>query len=627
MSRTRIIYGGLAGILAALVIAMIPIMSSCKKELGVDPVPQARDLVGSVRETPSGRSLRSANVNLQLCDGTNIQTTSTDSAGNFVFSGIPIIPAGSCYRVIVQAAGYVPKDTTVNCNCDQLQVGVLYVSVTSCLLTVAPPAVNFGARGPGESVDTLFTVKNPGVVAVTITQLRLTGAPGTTGFTLDATNARVAEDVLPGNADTRSFNVRFSSTQPGVHRDTVLIGKGCDNAPNRVPLEATIATCALSFTPSALNFGILENGYRDSTITVVVRNTSLITAHIDSIWVEGGATFTIDTSGARRSLAPNATMTIRVTAHPLAPTPVPVTGRLVIRTDCNSDQNCPATVTIEAPQCEIPAFSINWESQRGNADTLTIFIINKSIVARLRVDSVIASTTSPSASPNVFEAKVRALGPSYYVKAGDTLKVDVIFRPVDIVQYLGSVQVFSNSQTPCGGTGLGLVATGLRAPSSYPGVLLKWSPFTSTTFLYKGWRFTERKAVADSNNYCNITTSIGDSIPRGEFGINIADFRFGGLLPNGKINISGLRGVKWLANGASGAQLSDPRFKTLTSADFASSNGCLSQFSLYDIIAIRQYESNYYGLIYITAAGYNSEGIQFILFDTIYDIYIPFRNR
>jgi hypothetical protein len=623
MSRTRILMRGLVGIVVVLVL----FMSSCKRELSTDSVSQARDLVGTVLLSPGNVAVDSATVILRLCDGTQLQTTLTNAAGQFTFANVPIVPEGSCYRVSVQKERHEPKDTSVNCNCSQLQVGIVFLRMQSsyCELEVKPDSIIFGILLPGSVRDTTGRIRNlgPTEVGIRAVYLRSTGSvTGSRGFSLDIGGTNITAAVGPNSSDTRLFGVHFAQTSQGQYRDTVIVEKTCGATPEAVILSARIATCTLSVAPATLNFGTLEYGYRDSTLTVTIRNASPVTATIDSIWWEGDSIYTMDKSGALPSLAPGSSMTVRVTAHPTATGTRQ--GRLVVRSSCGADQYSTASVVIQQPTCRTVRDS-TWDNliPAGDIDSATFRIINESTVARLRIDSIAVITTAPSSTPNVFSCVVLQAGPPYWLNTNGWITVRVYFRPVALAQYSGELQVFSNSQSSCNST---LTGSSTDPPGTYPGVLLRWSPLTSSQFLFKGWRFVTCRAEADSNNYCGVAQGSNlEPLPQFDFGLDTADFQFNGYVRVGgykEISIHAIRGVYLLAPAGFTYPLTDSRYHSLRESDFAlhATQGCDITFHENDVLAIRQRESGKYALIYIKAATLNSEGIQELDFDTMYNL-------
>jgi hypothetical protein len=627
MSRTRLLMGGCVGVVTVLVL----FMSSCKRELSTDAVSQARDLVGTVLLTPGNVAVDSALVILRLCDGTQLQVTMTNAAGEFTFSNVPIIPDGSCYRVSVQKDLYEPKDTSVNCNCNKLQVGIVFLKMQSsyCELEAKPDSIVFGSLLPGSVRDSSCRIRNlgPTEVGIRVIYLRSTGSvTGSRGFSLDISGTNIASPVRPYGADTRIVGVHFTHTSPGAYRDTVTVEKTCGAAPELVILSARVATCTLSVSPATLNFGTLEYGYRDSTQTVTIRNPSPMAATIDSIWWEGDTSYTINKTGALPSLAPGAFMTITLTAHPNVPGTRQ--GRVVVRSSCGADQYCTATVAVQQPTCHVVRDS-TWDPliPAGDIDSATYRIVNASSIARLRIDSVAVVTTAPSSTPNVFSCTVLQAEPPYWVDPNVWITVRVYFRPAALAQYSGELQVFSNSQSSCNAS---LTGSSTDPPGTYPGVLLRWSPFTSSQFLYKGWRFVTCRAEPDSNNYCGVAEGSNlEPLPQGDFGLDTADFQFNGYtqhLGYKEISIHAINGVYLLDAAGDTFPLTDSRYHNLRESDFTSNatRGCSVTFHENDVLAIRQRESGRYALIYIKAATLNSEGIQELDFDTMYNL--PLRS-
>jgi hypothetical protein len=632
MKMQRMMFEGAAMMLVLALLTVVLTVPACKEQLGVNSVPQARNLSGNVQIAPFGIALNGATVNLRLCSGQDIQTTVTDNAGRFEFKDVPIVPEGNCYRVLVQAPGYNPKDTTVACNCTQLLVGIVYLTVSTCDLDVTPAVKDFGTRKTGETDSLLVTVQNPGTMPVNIQSFSL--ARKDQGFTLDSLTMATGASIGANRTDTRTFRVRFTAPRIGDFRDTVLIYKHCSSDPERVILHANVATCALTVVPPAVNFGTMEAVYADSTINVTITNTATVPATIDSFWIEPAGVFTITPASTRRTLAAGVSMTVAVRARALAAgTPA---GKLVVRTDCSSATEVPIAAVSEAPSCNISQPNVVWTNIAvGRAESTDVYVKNTSQVARLRVDAISVTTTSPAGSPNVYSVRVDASGLPYWIKPKDSLKVVLYFNPAAVTNYQGALGITSNSTNSCGAGTFSLIAAGVKAPESAPGVLLRWSPFTSTGQTYFGWRFTARAAQPDSFNHCDkLYGSNNAALPQNQFGTSTADFNFGGYSessPTTTIELAAIRGAYLIPRPTPSDptyKLSNPAYELFPESTFSTSTkGCGIPFKVGDIVAIKQIESGRYALILIKYVGYNSEGIQELGFDAKFDIPIRTLQR
>ena len=267
-------------------------------------------------------------------------------------------------------------------------------------------------------------------------------AAADTGFTL------LQQDAPPDTS--RAANVQVVVNTPAQYAASFSLS----GVTNWTAVLATFqapppAQGELAASPANIDFGSVTAG-SSSTQSLSITNTGAANAVISEV-TESGEGFSVDGLSVPYSLAPNASLTIRVTFAPGSP--AVYSGTLKLTSDAqNSTLNIGLSGTgTQAPKAQIAASpsTIGFGSvNTGASSTQTITLTNSGNAS--------ATITQVSSTGLVFS--VNGLTTPYTLASGAAVTLSVTFAPTAVTSYSGTITIVSdaiNSQLtiPLSGTG------------------------------------------------------------------------------------------------------------------------------------------------------------------------------
>jgi hypothetical protein len=290
---------------------------------------QAKDLQLTVRNTGS------ATLTVSSITSSNAQFSVNSPTGSFnVAAGASAIVS---VRFAPNSSG--AKTGTLSINSNDPSRGRVDVAMTGTglapVIEVAPPSLNFGNVGVGESLSLRLTVRNTGNAPLNISSITSSDSQ----FTISLLTTSFA---LPANTSV-NISVRFAPTSAGAKTGTLSINSNDPTRPRvDAPMTGTGLAPVIDVAPGALNFGQVQLA-QAKDLVLTIRNTGGASLKISSITSSnaqfGFTQFIEKPSNAPRnlplSIAPNTSVEVTVRFRPsfVAASIGALTGALTI--NCN----------------------------------------------------------------------------------------------------------------------------------------------------------------------------------------------------------------------------------------------------------------------------------------------------
>jgi len=325
-------------------------------------------------------------------------------------------------------------------------------AATNCDLTFNPASLNFGSVEVGTNKTLSVQIRNNGDsnCTITVTNITLNGA---SDYTLSAPAGSV---TLAAGIST-NFTVDFAPESAVPENTTVIIASSLGN--QTIPVAGTgvvvSASCNLSISPPALNFGTVNIG-TNAIASLVISNSGSATCTVDAVTlVTTSTSFVVTVPAPSFEVAPGTSQVISVTYTPTTTNNNPQTGTLEI----GSSGPNPLTLVSVSGSSSLPQSSAGFAPTNtdfgavalGTNRTETITITNTG-VTNLTITALIISTNS------VF-TNITSATPPIVIPPGGSTNVVVDFAPV--ADGVTNDTLFVVQDNPVTTNALGLVGTGV----------------------------------------------------------------------------------------------------------------------------------------------------------------------
>jgi hypothetical protein len=292
------------------------------------------------------------------------------------------------------SAGATAGNVTVTNNDSVSTVAAVTGTGAQAGLSVTPGSASFGSVVTGSTNSQTVTLKNSGTANLVISQATVSGA----GFSLSGLSLPLT--LTPGQSG--NFNVQFAPTTGGSASGSVAIASNAPNTPAAVSLSGsgTVATYALSVTPSSLSFGNVSDGSSASQ-SFTVSNTGNSNVAISGVSISGSG-YSIASGAGSVTLSPNQSTSVSVQ---FAPT---VAGSAAGNVNVTSNATSPASVALSGSGVAQPVqhtAGLSWGTSASSVAGYNVYRstvsgsayvkMNASLVGGVSyVDSSVASGTT-----------------------------------------------------------------------------------------------------------------------------------------------------------------------------------------------------------------------------------------
>lgn len=558
-------------ILAGLCLSLL-LFNSCEKDVGIETIYSSRTITGIVIDWHNKKPISGAKITIIPYNSINVYSGNTDASGNFSVKDVPVLPETQNYSVIVQKELYKEKDTLVNCDCQQLKVGIVELVRSLCSLSFPNSPLSFGVVAIDEEKTLSLSITNPTLQDVVITKVELNS---NSDIQLDP-NLSNTPVTIPASSQQVTYNITFKPTAEKKYSDTLKIYSECDTYKILILGEGQRREC--NYNPTGTMF-LTATNKKDS---VIIRNLSgnldldLKFLHLPS------SPFSLDKNVPLNSvitLSPNQSYIFQVMHDKNSE--IEAQDSIVFETngDCGK-QTIPINLKIEKPKCEYISNVIS--EFTFSQDSASIVIQNLSDIPLL-----VDITKVPK---NGFKLIPDSL--HYNIEPRGFRKLMVVFNPLINGTTIDSLEITTNGD--CGSRLFILKGSYEEFGSLYKD-LSAWDEHRfanpNPEYRYTGYRFSDDKIIVDSIEICNAMH---------RFGKDSADFRFEGFTSNNtnrKVVVTAYGGLRKIGN-----YITDNRpftlidWKDLIDANVAligSDKGCNDSFSRGDVILVKTRENKY----------------------------------
>ena len=321
----------------------------------------------------------------------------------------------------------------------------------NAMMTLQPPALDYGSISVGEAVDLSVTVSNKGIGG----QVHMLAAATTGSPALSV----VSVPVLPAdlsNEGTQNVTVRCAPTSPGLHLGELIIST---NVAGYGQLSAPISCIAggwLTADPPALAFGAVTLG-NDKIKTFVLYNEGTSTVTLGTPKFEGANAPQFSLSELPTTqLAPNEKMTIAVTFTAQLDKNYSATLQFMAENNVDSLLSVPMSATSGAVLTLVAGSDpLDFGNHSPGSTTIrTVMAVNTGS-DQLEVTSINIQTTSGTNLPKTNQPfmLVDPTDQNFTLKAGESHPINIAFNPQSIGQYIYNLNVESDA----GAKGLGIL--------------------------------------------------------------------------------------------------------------------------------------------------------------------------
>ena len=317
-------------------------------------------------------------------------------------------------------------------------------------LSITPASFGFGSIADGQTKSQTFTLTNTGSVALTISQLSVSGA----GYSL---SGPVTPSTVAAGAST-TFSATFAPTTAGSLPGTVTITSNAPTSPSTVALSGTgtAGTVILSANPTSVAFGNVNAGVTSSkSVTLTNNGTGNVT--ISQITVSAKD---VTTSGVATpvTLTPGQTQTLNIAFNPTAQETV--TGNISVT-------NSQGTNTVVGVSGTGVQAGISLTPSSANFGIVTVGTTNSQTIQIGNAGNGVLTITQANVTGTGFSVAGLTLPVS--INPGLTSTFNAQYQPASAGSANGSISIVSNAKVSPSVvtlTGTGVAATQILSLST-----------------------------------------------------------------------------------------------------------------------------------------------------------------
>jgi hypothetical protein len=342
--------------------------------------------------------------------------------------------------------------------------------VTSPQITVTPSSLNFGSVPAGTSSTQTIEIHNNGTTPVTLGPLVLLGP----GFDF----AGLPSDLLMGAGTSLTFNVVFNPNSAGTYSGSLpviangvtvdsipLSGTGTGSTSGSSPPVPPVTSSGMTVTPASVSFGSVATGTSSSqTITIHNNGTSRLSLASPILSAPG---FSLSGVPSDLLMGAGTSLTFKVVFNPSSAgtysgslpvigngvsISIPLSGTATGSTSGSSTP--PVTSPVTSSGVTVTPASVSFGSvPLGTSSSHTITIHNNG-TTRLTLGSLTLLGSG---------FKLASVPSDLLMAAGTSLTFNVVFTPVSVTSYSGTLRVVVGGvvvdSIPVTGTGIPALAS------------------------------------------------------------------------------------------------------------------------------------------------------------------------
>jgi hypothetical protein len=418
------------------------------------------------------------------------------------------LAAGAGCTIKVQFAPIISGSITAavtlfdNASSSPQSVALSGTGTSSPLVSLSAASLAFGNQVVGTtSPAQSFTVTNTGTVALSITQIWLTGAYPTSFDETNNCGSSLAAET------SCTISVQFAPSGAGSFAAAVTINDNASNSPQCVTLSGTGASPAVSLSPSSLSFGNELAGAASSSQAITLSNTGNAALSITGLTLTGANPSDFaqsNTCGA--SVAAGASCTISVTFTPAA------SGSFTAAVSvADNASGSPQTVALSGTGTtagvSLSPGSLAFGSEPvAVASSLQTITLSNTGSAALSITNL----TISGANPGDFSETADTCGSS--VAAGGNCTIGITFTPSQAGAETASVNVADNAA--------GSPQTATLSGTGTHDITLAWTGSTSSGVagynLYRGTTSGGESATPINCSLITVTTYTDSNVQAGQ---------------------------------------------------------------------------------------------------------------
>ena len=297
---------------------------SCEKEFSIAPTEVREPVVGKVISSIDQQGIQGAKLTFTLLEnGKKYSGITIDTAGTFNVP-IDIIPDNRKFEVLVEAQGFVSKDTTVLCGCTNLIIPMMGLQPSNCDVSISPQTLDFQNTVVGNTYTKTITLINSTPVNLPITSLSILPSDGEliiNGLPTKVNkNSSVTFTAVFTPKSEKKYNYKLKIfTVCGVSNEMSVISEAIANSSSR----------KCSYQPTISNF--YDFTKRDSLQTITINNESpTLDLAVSYLHLPQNPPFTVSPA-ISFTIPPMQSQDIKIYFSPLAP--ISTVDSLVISTN------------------------------------------------------------------------------------------------------------------------------------------------------------------------------------------------------------------------------------------------------------------------------------------------------